>query len=222
MRPRPKRLGHLRLHHLPITAAGQAAEEISLRAFISCAIMSTYSNDMARRGSTRCYSLPPRSVFSREGRSCSIASSKTGEYADCTRTLTPESVLLRTTDPKSDEGTVVPHVKNARRVCDAVGAVSRKPSSQIMENSSESLSGASCRGRLVRGRLCYCDVWLRSCRETEGQRKRAMEWNKHVARSERVKANEHTHSIAAQERETPALMTATTAVESLRFPKRGW
>ena len=49
-----------------------------------------------------------------------------------------------------------------------------------------------------------------------------MEWNKHVARSERVKANEHTHSIAAQERETPALMTATTAVESLRFPKRGW
>ena len=125
----------------------------------------------------------------------------------------------------SDEGTfvtVVTHVKNARRVCDAVGAVSRKPSSQIMENSSESLSGASCRGRLVRGRLCYCDVWLRSCRETEGQRKRAMEWNKHVARRERVKVSEHTHSIAAQERKTPALMTATTAVESLRFLKRGW
>ena len=39
MRPRPKRLGHLRFHHLPITAAGRAAEEISLRACISFAII---------------------------------------------------------------------------------------------------------------------------------------------------------------------------------------
>ena len=41
MRPRPKRLGHLRLHHPPIIAAGRAAEaeEISLRAFISFAII---------------------------------------------------------------------------------------------------------------------------------------------------------------------------------------
>ena len=70
------------------------------------------------------------------------------------------------------------------------GQYREKPSSQIMENSSESLNGASWGGRLVRSRLCYCDVWLWSCRETEGQRKRAMEWNK--GQGERIYAlNSH-------------------------------
>ena len=40
--------------------------------------LSPYLNDTSRRDSTRPKSFPPRPVFSREGTSCSIASSKTG------------------------------------------------------------------------------------------------------------------------------------------------
>lgn len=40
--------------------------------------LSTYSNDTTQRGNTRPQSFPPQPVFSREGTSCSIASSKTG------------------------------------------------------------------------------------------------------------------------------------------------
>ena len=43
-----------------------------------------------------------------------------------------------------------------------------------------------------------------------------MEWNKHVARRERIKVNEKMHSIAVQEREILTLMTETTAAESSR------
>lgn len=40
--------------------------------------LSTYSNDTTQRRNTRPQSFPPQPVFSREGTSCSIASSKTG------------------------------------------------------------------------------------------------------------------------------------------------
>ena len=35
---------------------------------------------------------------------------------------------------------------------------------------------------MVRGRLYDCDVWLGSSVKLEGQKKGAMEWNKHVER----------------------------------------
>ena len=43
-----------------------------------------------------------------------------------------------------------------------------------------------------------CGIW--SYWETDGQQKRAMEWNKHVSRREKFKVDGDTHLIVAQEK----------------------